>query len=371
MRPPHRAGTPYRTGAPHGTDAPRHAGAPWRHSGTLIAACLALLAIAIASVAVGAVAIAPQRVVQILAAGVHGAAGDAHHVVVWNVRLPRVLLSLSTGAGLACAGVLMQALFRNPLADPTLIGVSAGAALGAVAVIVLGVTWLHGATRLLGIWTLPAAAFVGALCASLLVFTLARRQGVIDAGTMLLCGIAVNALAGACIGLMTYLASDDQLRNLTFWSLGSLAAANWPAVAISIPLITAMIVVGLRLAPSLNALLLGEAEAMHLGVRVEWLKRGIVAVTAAAAGVAVAFSGIIGFIGLVAPHLARLIVGPDHRRMLPLAALLGAGLLTLGDLVARTLVRPAELPLGILTALLGAPFFLWLLRGRRSPVTSR
>lgn len=330
----------------------------------------ALAAIALASVAIGAVVIAPSRVLEIILAGLDGGQ-DAHTLIVWNVRLPRVLLSLATGAGLACAGMLMQTLFRNPLADPALIGVSAGAALGAVAVIVLGTTWLHGASQALGVWTLPIAAFAGALGTSLLVFTLARREGVVDATTMLLCGIAVNALSGACIGLLTYVATDAQLRSLTFWSLGSLGAADWSAVAVSVPLIAALTVLSLRWAPALNALLLGETEAMHLGIRIEWLKRGIVAATAAVAGVAVAFSGVIGFIGLVAPHLARLLVGPDHRRAMPLAAVLGAALLTLGDLVARTLVRPAELPLGILTALLGAPFFLWLLRSGRWPGAAR
>ena len=327
----------------------------------------ALITIAIASIAIGAVPISPLRIVQILASGIPAESRDAHALVVWNVRLPRVLLSLATGAGLACAGMLMQALFRNPLADPALIGVSAGAALGAVTVIVLGATLLQGASVALGVWTLPAAAFAGALGSSLLVFSLARQDGAVDATTMLLCGIAVNALSGACIGLLTYMANDNQLRNLTFWSLGSLGAANWSAVAVSLPLIVGLTLVSLRWAPALNALLLGEAEAMHLGISVEWLKRGIIAATAATAGVAVAFSGVIGFIGLVAPHLARLIAGPDHRRAMPLAAVLGASLLTLGDLVARTLVRPAELPLGILTALLGAPFFLWLLRSRRWP----
>lgn len=333
---------------------------------TLAIAVGVLTVITLASIGGGAITIEPTRILQILLAGLDGGQ-DAHALVVWNVRLPRVVLSLTTGAGLACAGMLMQALFRNPLADPTLIGVSAGAALGAVAVIVLGATWLHGASRALGVWTLPLAAFAGALGTSLLVFTLARCEGAVDATTMLLCGIAVNALSGACIGLLTYMATDTQLRNLTFWSLGSLAAANWSAVAISTPLTAILMLLSFRWGTALNALLLGEAEALHLGIRVEWLKRGIVAVTAAMAGIAVAFSGVIGFIGLVAPHLARLIVGPDHRRAMPLAVVLGAALLTLGDLVARTLVRPAELPLGILTALLGAPFFLWLLRSRRWP----
>ncbi|WP_425502519.1 FecCD family ABC transporter permease [Parapusillimonas granuli] len=195
---------------------------------------------------------------------------------------------------------------------------------------------------------------------------LARREGVVNATTMLLCGIAINALVGAIIGLMTYMATDDQLRNLTFWSLGSLTGAVWPAVFVMVTVVGVLIIVGMFLSQLLNALLLGESQAFHLGVPVEQLKRGIVGLTAAAAGSAVAFTGMIGFIGLVAPHLARLLVGPDHRYVLPLSGILGAILLVSGDLLARTLIRPSELPLGILTALLGAPFFLWLLRNNKS-----
>lgn len=187
-----------------------------------------------------------------------------------------------------------------------------------------------------------------------------------NATTMLLCGIAINALVGAMIGLMTYMATDDQLRNLTFWSLGSLTGAVWPAVFVMVTVVGVLIIVGMFLSQLLNALLLGESQAFHLGVPVEQLKRGIVGLTAAAAGSAVAFTGMIGFIGLVAPHLARLLVGPDHRYVLPLSGILGAILLVSGDLLARTLIRPSELPLGILTALLGAPFFLWLLRNNKS-----
>jgi iron complex transport system permease protein len=321
--------------------------------------------VAVLAISAGAVRIPALDVLRILGEPAGGAGTSTFHVVVWDVRLPRVLLALVAGAGLAVCGVLMQALFRNPLADPALIGVSAGAGLGAVSVIVLGATWLSGVNQLLGIWTLPVAAFCGALGTAAIVFRLASRDGQIDPTTMLLCGIAINALMGAAIGLLTFIATDEQLRNLTFWTLGSLGSASW---ALLLATTTPLVMIGALspwLAPRLNALLLGESEALHLGVAVEVLKRVIVLLTAATAGAIVAASGIIGFVGLVAPHVARLLIGPDHRGTLPLAAVLGATLLTAGDLVARTLVRPAELPIGILTALIGGPFFLWLLRHRR------
>lgn len=330
----------------------------------LAGATLVCVATAIVAVGTGAVRIPPAQVLAVLFDWQDDSLTDAMRTVIWNVRVPRALQGLLAGALLATAGVLLQALFRNPLADPALIGVSAGAALGAVAVIVLGATWLAGLSTLLGVWTLPAAAFFGALATAALVFALARRDGVLNPTTMLLCGIAINALAGAGIGLLTYLATDEQLRNLTFWSLGSLGTATWGALAGMSPAALLVLLVVPFLVSPLNALLLGESEALHLGVAVERLKRWSVVLATAGAGSVVAVCGVIGFIGLVAPHMARLMAGPNHRTLLPLAALLGATLLTAGDLVARTAVRPAELPIGILTALLGAPFFLWLLRRR-------
>lgn len=331
----------------------------------LLGAALVLCAAtAVLAIGTGAVRVPPGRVLAALFGWHDEGLTDAMRTVVWNVRAPRVLQGLLAGAMLACAGVLLQALFRNPLADPALIGVSAGAALGAVAVIVLGATWLAGLSKALGVWTLPVAAFTGALGTAALVFALARRDGLLDPTTMLLCGIAVNALTGAGIGLMTYLATDEQLRNLTFWTLGSLGAASWGSLGGVAPAALLLALALPWLVRPLNALLLGESEALHLGVAVERLKRWCVVLAAAGAGAVVAVCGVIGFIGLVAPHMARLLAGPDHRTALPLAALLGATLLTAGDLVARTAVRPAELPIGILTALLGAPFFLWLLRHR-------
>ena len=330
----------------------------------LTAAALLCAATAVVAIGTGAVRVPPAQVLTALFGWQDDSLNDATRTVVWSVRAPRVLQGLLAGALLATAGVLLQALFRNPLADPALIGVSAGAALGAVMVIVLGATALAGLSRLLGVWTLPAAAFAGALGTAAIVFALARRDGLLDPTTMLLCGIAINALTGAGIGLLTFLATDEQLRNLTFWTLGSLGAATWGSLAGVAPAALLVLCVAPFLVRPLNALLLGESEALHLGVAVERLKRWAVLLAAAAAGAVVAVCGVIGFIGLVAPHMARMIAGPDHRTVLPLAALLGATLLTAGDLVARTAVRPAELPIGILTALLGAPFFLWLLRRR-------
>lgn len=341
----------------------------WSAAALLGSAALLCAAVAVLAIGTGAVRIAPAQVL----AGVFGwpdeGLSEAMRTVIHTVRLPRVLQGLAAGAMLATAGVLLQALFRNPLADPALIGVSSGAALGAVSIIVLGATVLAGLSRVLGVWTLPLAAFAGAALTALLVFALARRDGTLDPTTMLLCGIAVNALAGAGIGLLTFLATDEQLRNLTFWSLGSLGAATWGSLLGIAPALLLLVLAVPPLVRPLNALLLGESEALHLGVAVERLKRLLVVLAAAGAGAVVAVCGVIGFIGLIAPHLARLLAGPDHRVVLPLSALLGATLLTAGDLVARTAVRPAELPIGILTALLGAPFFLWLLRRRRDTWT--
>lgn len=287
-------------------------------------------------------------------------------LIIGQIRLPRTLLGLSVGAVLALCGVAMQGLFRNPLADPGLVGVSSGAALGAALVIVgsaslgwgLGPLWLQP-------YLLSLAAFAGGLGVTAVVYRLGRRDGQTSVAAMLLAGVALSALAGALIGLFTYLADDATLRSLTFWNMGSLNGASyarlWPlllvgvGVAIWLP----------RRATALNALLLGESEARHLGFEVEHLKRELVLCTALGVGAAVAAAGLIGFIGLVVPHLLRLLVGPDHRILLPASAMAGAALLLLADLLARLLLAPAELPIGIITALLGAPFFLYLLvRGR-------
>lgn len=335
----------------------------------IAAAAMLLVFVAIFALGTGAVWIKPAVVIDtvIRQIGVHGweIASSVEQSIILNVRLPRVLLGLSGGALLAITGVLMQAFFRNPLADPALIGVATGGALGAVAMIVVGSTLFSGLTQFASMLVLPSSAFVGSLVASSIVFVLARHDGTINVTTMLLCGIAVNAMAGAGIGLLSFMADDAQLRDLTFWSLGSLGAAGWWQVQVVMTalLITALVCPLLLMA--LNALLLGDSEALHLGYPVEKLKITILLLTCLGAGAVVAVCGVIGFVGLIAPHLSRLIVGPDHRYALPLAGLLGGALLTGADIVARTIVVPAELPIGVLTALTGGPVFLWLLRRRR------
>jgi iron complex transport system permease protein len=285
--------------------------------------------------------------------------------VLRTIRLPRVLLGLLTGAGLGIAGASMQGLFRNPLADPTLIGVASGGALAAAFVIVLGAIWLPGAVSILGPWTLPLAAFAGALAVTWLVYRIGDAEGILSLPIVLLAGIALNALALAGVGLLSYVASAEQLRNLTFWSFGSLAGGTWAILFAVAPFALAAIALGLLLARPLNALALGETQAGHLGVDVARVKHAAIVLTALAVGGLVAATGVIGFIGLVAPHAVRLACGPDHRVVLPGAALLGALLVVTADVVARTVVAPAELPIGILTAGLGAPFFLTLLLRRR------
>lgn len=285
-------------------------------------------------------------------------------LIIGQIRLPRTLLGVATGGVLALAGVAMQGLFRNPLADPGLIGVSSGAALGAAIAIVFGAS-IGGLPEAFAPYLLSTCAFAGGLLVTALVYRLGRHNGQTSVATMLLTGIALTALAGALIGLFTYLADDATLRTLTFWNLGSLNGASYPRLW-PLLLITLLVACWLpRRVDALNALLLGESEARHLGFDVERLKVELILCTALGVGAAVAAAGMIGFIGLVVPHLLRLIVGPDHRVLLPASMFGGAILLLLADLVARLALAPAELPIGIVTALIGAPFFLYLLiRGR-------
>jgi iron complex transport system permease protein len=297
--------------------------------------------------------------------GAENAISARDRVIVEAIRLPRVVLGILVGGALAVSGALMQGLFRNPLADPGIVGVSAGAGLGAISAIVLGSTTLAPVMGLFGIYAVPFAAFLGGLATTMLLYRVATRGGRTSVATMLLAGIALGALAGAASGLLVYVADDAQLRDLTFWGLGSLAGATWTKVLAAGPVIALAILLAPLLANGLNALALGEAAAGHVGVRVQRLKNVAILAVAAATGCAVAVSGGIGFVGIVVPHLLRLIIGPDHRYLLPASALLGATLLLLADAVSRTIVAPAELPIGIITAAVGAPFFLWVLLRRR------
>lgn len=332
---------------------------------------IALLIVALAcgmafSMAWGA---SDASVLAVLADWISGGAGDQlsvrDRVIVYDIRLPRTIMGVLVGAALAVAGAVLQGLFRNPLADPGIIGVSAGAALGAVSVIVLGGTVLAPFTLAFGIFALPVAAFGGALAATMVLYGIATRHGRTSVATMLLAGIALGAMAAAFTGLLVFVADDQQLRDLTFWQLGSLAGATWTKITAAGPIILLALASTPFLARGLNGFALGEAAAGHLGIPVQRFKYVAIVAATAATGAAVAVSGGIAFVGIVVPHLLRLLIGPDHRYLLPACALLGAIVLLLADSISRTIVAPAELPIGIVTAAVGAPFFLWILLRKR------
>ncbi|HRK41526.1 MAG TPA: iron ABC transporter permease [Gemmobacter sp.] len=309
-----------------------------------------LMGATVLALGLGAASVSLPRVLADLLAGRGVAPQD--HLVLMQIRLPRLIMGGLIGAALGVSGALMQGLFRNPLADPGLVGVGAGAGLGAVLAIVLGASWAI---------SVPLAAFVGAWGAVVLLYRVATRGGQTSVAVLLLAGVALAALAGAATGVLVYLADDRQLRDLTFWSMGSVAGASWEKCLWAGAFILPVLLLAPRLGAGLNALALGEAAARHIGHPVQRLKTLTVLAVAAATGAATAAAGGIGFIGIVVPHLLRLASGPDHRHLLPNAALLGATLLILADTAARLVVAPAELPIGILTALLGAPVFLWIL----------
>ena len=279
------------------------------------------------------------------------------HNVFWQVRLPRIVLAIIVGASLAVAGVIMQGIFRNPLAEPATVGVSAGAAVGAVIAIIVGLNQLPLGVQL--------AAFLGGTLSTALVYVLSRSDGKTEVVTLILTGIAINAFAGAVIGFAVFVADDDEIRSVTFWSLGTLGLATWKAVGLVIPLALLGMAMSAKFARVLDTLALGDRPATHLGVRVEPVRLQAIAVVGLLASSAVAATGMIGFVGLLVPHIMRIVLGPRHRHLLWTAALLGASVTLLADLAARSLLSPAELPLGVVTALIGAPFFLLLLRSTR------
>lgn len=321
---------------------------------------LAILVIGIASLAIGASPVPVKRVIAALLG--EGEARD--NLVVLSLRLPRMVAALVVGAGLGVAGAAMQGLYRNPLADPGLIGVSSGAALGAIAMIVLG----GGIGAPLGVWAVPAGAFVGALAATLLTQAIgAMRRDEGRTASLLLGGIAINAIVGVVIGILNFLADDRQLRDLTFWTMGNVGRADWAGISLLIGAMVIGTLIIFRQARSLDALALGESPARHLGVDISGMRMRIVLATALMVGTATALCGMIGFVGIVVPHLVRLTLGAGHRLLLPMSALGGALLLLAADLVGRTIAAPLELPVGLMTGALGAPFFLWLLT--RRPVT--
>lgn len=340
-------------------------GLAFSKAGILILLTAFLFFIIIISLMVGAFSMSPLTILTIFVSPLASLIGidlSSHYTAVeetvfWNLRMPRVMLGILTGVSLAVAGAAMQGLFRNPLADPGLIGVSAGAAFAAVAVIVFSGNFL-------GIFTLPVAAFAGGVITTLLVYKISTRDGKTSIPTMLLAGIAIGAIAGAGTGIFTYLADDNELRTLTFWTMGSLASATWESIFSILPLVLIAMVLLPMHARSLNAFLIGENISGHLGFDPDKTKKQVILLAALLVGAAVAAAGIIGFVGLVVPHLVRLMAGPDHRVVLPGSMLLGASFMLTADLLARTAVSPSELPIGIIMAIIGGPFFLWLLMHR-------
>ncbi len=336
----------------------------------ILALALLLASVMLSALVLGPFGLPAGRALAILADWVagHPAADLTERIVVVDIRLPRLLLGALVGAALAVAGAMLQGLFRNPLADPGLVGVSSGAALGAVLVIVVGGAALAPLAAVLSVGALPVAAFAGGFATTLVLYAIATRRGRTSVATMLLAGIALGAFAGAVTSFLVYRADDAQLRELTFWTMGSLSGATWLKLALAAPPILGLLALAPFIGRGLDALVLGEAEARHLGVDVEKLKALIVFAVAVMVGVSVAFTGVIGFVGIVVPHLLRLAIGPEHRTLLPAAALLGASLLVGADIVCRIVVAPAELPIGIVTALIGAPFFVSILLRRRGIV---
>lgn len=334
----------------------------------LIASSLLVLITAVLmSLSLGATGITLDALGRVLHAYMFGASDTEpvmEQLVLLDIRLPRTLLGAFVGAALAVSGAMMQGLFRNPLADPGIIGVSSGAALAAVATIALGNSLALPLIQSFGTYALPFAAFIGGFITTALLVLIAGRHGQLMIGTLLLAGIAIGALSGALTGLIAYASDDRELRDLTLWSLGSLSGASWPKVIAILPFMAVIAVVLPRVIRALNGFLLGEAEAFHLGIDVERTKWLIIFATALSVGAAVAVAGIVGFVGIVVPHFVRLIAGPDHRFVLPCSALLGASLLLIADVIARMAVRPAELPLGVVMAAIGAPVFLHLVLRR-------
>lgn len=338
-----------------------------RAPGLAVVLAVVLVVGILLSSAIGQLSIGPTEVVGSLlrALGIEtGWASDDPIVesTLWVVRFPRILMALAVGAALAVAGAVMQAIFGNPLAEPGVVGVSAGAALGAAAAIVVGGA---GLGLLTSSWAVAIFAFTGGLLATLLVYFVSRSQGRTEVVTLLLTGIAVNAFAGAGLAFLLFAASAANREQIIFWQLGSLNGSRWEEVAIAFTVSVAGLAVALVIAGRLNLLALGERSARHLGVNVEALRIGSIVLVALLTGVAVAFCGIIAFVGLVVPHIIRLAIGPSHRPLIFASALGGGALLVFADLIARTVIGGADLPIGMLTSLIGGPFFFFLLYRQR------
>jgi len=330
----------------------------------VLALSLVLLFTCVVALGMGAYHIPAEDVLSLLAQklGLPSAGRDAmQQDVLFEIRMPRLLLGLLVGAALGISGAGIQGIFRNPLAEPGLIGISSGASLFAVLIIAFETFLFTSLSAWIGYYMLAAGAFVGAGLTAFVVYRIASKNGRPNVTTMLLAGIAINAFAGALTGLMTYMSTEQQLRTITFWMLGSLGGATWDNVLAVAPFIVIPVLILPFFGKSLNAFALGELQADLLGMRTDRVKRWVVILSTLAVGASVAVSGIIGFVGLIIPHTVRLMGGPDHRFVLPASLLLGALVLTLADVIARVLVAPIELPIGVITALLGTPIFLYIL----------
>jgi iron complex transport system permease protein len=337
---------------------------PYKKMGLIFGLGLGLIAVSLIAAGRGQVPISPAEVAGSVLHRLGLDVGPMPSAVqgenaLWLVRFPRVALAVIVGAALGCAGALMQGVFGNPLAEPGVVGVSSGAAVGAAAAIVSGIT-------VAGIWTTAAAAFIGGVLTTLIVYAMSRTRGRTEVVTLVLTGVAVNATAGALLGLLMFVTDDDGVRAIAFWQLGSLAQATWGAVAVAGPCAVIGLTVAVVLARRLDLLALGERPARHLGVDTERLRIVAIVATALLTASAVAFTGIISFVGLVVPHLIRMVAGPGHRVLIPASALGGAVVVVTADLIARTAIDYQELPLGVLTAVVGGPAFFWLLRRTRS-----
>jgi iron complex transport system permease protein len=339
---------------------------------TLAGLLIALFGVALIALTVGAAGIPLARLPAALGIWADASAGPnlvRDQLVLWSIRIPRIAAAAMVGALLAASGAIMQGLFRNPLADPALVGVSSGGALAAAASIVFVDSQIGESLRFMQNQLLPFTAFVGSLATTVILYRISSRSGRTSIAIFLLAGIAIAAIANAGIGLLVFIADDRQLRDITFWLLGSLSGATWTKLAALGPVLGIALVACLSIARGLDVLVLGEAEAFHSGVDVERLKRISIVLVSAMTGVAVSVCGVVGFVGIVVPHLLRLVIGPAHRLLLPASMLLGAGLMVGADTLARTIVAPADMPIGILTAAIGAPFFLGMLLRQRGLVS--
>src|SRR5216683_663025 len=353
--------------------ATRRAGRPMRPTAFLVIVCLlaALAGAAIIALTLGAAGIPLARLPAALGYWPEHPVNpltSRDQLVLWSIRIPRIAAAAIVGSLLAASGAVMQGLFRNPLADPALVGVSSGGAFAAAAAIVFTDSRVGESLRFLQNELLPIAAFTGSLATTVVLYGIASRAGRTSIAIFLLAGLAIAAIANAGIGLLVFMADDRQLRDITFWLLGSLSGATWAKTATIAPVLAVGLAACLWIARGLDVLVLGEAEAFHSGVDVERLKRISIVLVSAMTGVAVSVCGVVGFVGIVVPHLLRLVIGPAHRLLLPASALLGAVLLVGADTLARTIVAPAEMPIGILTAAVGAPFFLAMLLRQRGLV---